>query len=192
MGPQVPGEGARVDARDGRDPIVAKEGRELPGTIEDGGSGIGHDERPQPRPEGLVVVEQTTVVADERVGHDHDLAGIGRVRADLLVAGLAGVDDQVATRRHGGTERDAGEDGPILEGQQRGPQVADSRIDDGRGSRRRRDDHAVRAGSRNGPAGRDAPWARAWRIHPPIGRGTVDQPPSRPLWTGTPASLDRP
>ncbi len=39
------------------------------------------------------------VVADQRVGHDHDLAGVRRVGADLLVAGLAGVDDEVAAGR---------------------------------------------------------------------------------------------
>ncbi len=39
------------------------------------------------------------VVADERVGHDHDLAGVRGVRADLLVAGLARVDDEVAAGR---------------------------------------------------------------------------------------------
>ena len=36
------------------------------------------------------------VVADQRVGHDDDLAGVRRVGADLLVAGLRGVDDEVA------------------------------------------------------------------------------------------------
>ena len=75
--------------------------------------------------------DEPAVVADERVGHDHDLAGIRGVGADLLVAGLAGVDDEVPAGGHRGTEGDAREDRPVLQRQQRRAQVPDPRIDDG-------------------------------------------------------------
>ena len=87
-------------------------------SVEHGGRGVGHDECPQPRADRLVVVGQAAVVADERVGHDHDLAGVRGVGADLLVAGLARVDDEVAAGRDRGAEGDAREDRAVLEGQQ--------------------------------------------------------------------------
>ncbi len=192
VGPQVPRECAGVDAGDRRDAVVAQECGELAGAIEHGRRGIGHDKRPQPRPERLVLVEQPPVVADQRIGHDHDLAGIRGVRADLLVAGLARVDDEVAAGRDGRAERHAGEHGAVLECQQRRSEVADPRVDDGRGPRRGWGDHAGNARPGTRSVGRAAPWARARRNAPPIGRGTVDQPPSRPHGTGTPASQDRP
>ena len=140
---QVPGERPGVDAGDGRDGRVAQQRRELACVVEHGGGRVRDDEGPEPRSERLVVGGEPAVVADERVGHDHDLAGIGRVRADLLVAGLAGVHDQVAAGLDRGPERDAGEHRPVLQRQQRRSQVADPGIDDGRGARQRGDDHAT-------------------------------------------------
>ena len=128
---QVAGERARVDAGDRRDAVVAQERGELAGVVEDGGRGVGDDERPQPRPDRLVVVDEPAVVADERVGHDHDLAGVRGVGADLLVAGLARVDDEVAAGGDRRPEGDAREDRAVLERQQRRPEVADPRVDDG-------------------------------------------------------------
>ena len=52
----------------------------------------------EPRPFGLVVVAQPAVVADQRVGHHDDLARVRGIGGDLLVAGLRGVDDEVAAR----------------------------------------------------------------------------------------------
>ena len=60
---------------------------------------------PQPRPLGLVVVADPAVVADQRVGHHHDLARVGGIRADLLVAGLARVHDEVAAGRDAAPRR---------------------------------------------------------------------------------------
>src|SRR6185503_18531586 len=102
------------------------------------------------------------VVPDEGVRHHHDLAGVGRVRADLLVARLARVDDEVATGGHGRTERHAREDRAILERQERRTEVADARIDDGGrpGSRwLGSGDHAA-SDTTNPPASR-ARWANA-------------------------------
>ena len=61
------------------------------------------DERPAVHPAGLGVVVTHPVVADQWVGHDHHLAGVGGVGADLLVTGHAGVEDDLAGG--GGSER---------------------------------------------------------------------------------------
>ncbi len=170
---QMPGERSRVHAGDRGDVVVAEERRELAGVVEHRGGGVRDDERAQPRPDRLVVVREAPVVADERIGHHDDLAGIRGVRADLLVAGLAGVDDEVAASGHGRPERHAREDGPVLERQQRGTEVPDPGIDDRTRARRRWDDHRP-ADTTNPPASR-ARWARTC--------GDI-QPPS-------PASRDR-
>ena len=130
----------------------------------------------EPRPDRLVVVGQPPVVADQRIGHDHDLAGVRGVGADLLVAGLARVDDEVAAGRDRGPERDAREDRAVLERQQRRTEVADPRIDDG-----------ARRGA--GGTGRAITRLRIQRTHRPRGLGgrgaCADiEPPS-------PASRDR-
>ena len=133
-------------------------------------------ERPQPRLIGLVVVREPAVVADQRIGHDHDLAGVRGVGADLLVAGLAGVDDEVAAGRDGRPERDAREDGAVLQRQQRRTQVADPR------DRRRRSAGVRRHGSRD----HAAPDTTTHRPRGRGGRGACAdiEPPS-------PASRDR-
>ena len=100
---------------------------------EHGRGGMADHEAAQPGSFGLVVTREATVVADERIGHDHDLAGIRGVGADLLVAGLGGVDHQVAAGRDRRAEADALEHGAVLEGQQRRTVGADARIDHGRG-----------------------------------------------------------
>ena len=164
VGPQVAGQGAGVDPGDGRDAVVAQERRELAGVVEHGRGRVGHDQRTQPRVGRLVVVDEATVVADEGVRHDHDLARVRGVGADLLVAGLARVDDEVATSGDRGPERDPGEYRPVLERQQRRTQIADARVDDRGGSRRRGHDHATATST--GPGARratnDPPAAGAW------------------------------
>ena len=159
---QVAGERAGVDAGDGRDRRVAQERDELARAVEHGGRRVGDDERRAATAARLVVVGQPPVVADERVGHDHDLAGVRGVGADLLVAGLAGVDDEVAAGGDRRPERDAGEDGAVLERQQRRTEGADARIDDGARSGRRRHgsgDHA--APDTTNPPASGARWADA-------------------------------
>ena len=132
------------------------------------------------------------VVADQRVGHDDDLAGVRGVGADLLVAGLRGVDDEVAAGRVGGPERDPREDGAVLEREQR------------RAERRRR--AGRRSSSARGSGGAEPAVGAADRRRspaphmktPPARRArwtrghTVDRPPFRPHGTGSPASRDRP
>ena len=75
----------------------------------------------------------------------------------------------------------------------RGPKIADrSRVERPPGARRWWDDHEGRTGmSSGGKVGKDLAPRGAWGAAqggPPIGGGTVDQPPSRPHGTGTPAS----
>ncbi len=119
-GAQVARKGPGIDTGDRRDPGTAEEGCQLARSLEDRGGRVGDNQRAQPWTERLIVVEQPTVVPDQRIGHHDDLAGVRRVGADLLVAGLAGVHDQVATGRHRRTKGDPREDRAILEGQHGG------------------------------------------------------------------------
>ena len=111
-------------------PSPAQERRQLARLLGDRRGRGRDDERPQPGALGLVVGADPPVVADERVGHDDDLAGVRGVGADLLVAGLAGVHDEVAAGRDVGPEGDPAEDRPVLEGQQGRPAGADAGVDD--------------------------------------------------------------
>ena len=87
------------------------------------------DESAQPGLRRLIVRNQAAVVSDQRIGHQHHLPRVARIGADLLVARLAGVHHEVATRGDGRTPRDAGEDAAIFQGEQGGSMVADARID---------------------------------------------------------------
>ena len=158
VGAQVAREGAGVDTGDGRDPRIAQERRELARAVQHRGRGVGHDECPQPRADRLVVIGQAAVVADQGVRHDHDLARVRGVGADLLVAGLARVDDEVAAGGDRGSEGDAREHRTVLEGQQGRSEVPDPWVDDRARARRRWDDHEP-ADTTNPPAPR-ARWAR--------------------------------
>ena len=128
--PEVARERARVQSRDRGDPGVPQERGQLAGVLEHGGCRGGHHEPPEPRPLGLVVAAEPPIVADQRVGHHDDLAGIRRVGADLLVAGLARVDHEVAARRDDRPEGDPGEDRAVLEREQGRTARADPRVDD--------------------------------------------------------------
>ena len=116
------------------------------------------------------------VVADERIGHDHDLPRVRGVGADLLVAGLAGVDDQVAAGRDRRTERDPGKTDPSSSASNAGPRSpilgSTTALDRGVGG-----------------TGRAITWLRIQRTHRPRGlggqtRAQTSMPPS-------PASRDR-
>ena len=66
-----------------------------------------------PGPAGLVVLAVYAVVADEGVGHDHALPGVGGVREDLLIAGHGGVEHHLAHPGLGGADAGAREDAPV-------------------------------------------------------------------------------
>ena len=216
--PQVARQRARVDAGDRRDARVAQERGQLARVLENRRGRVGHDERPEPRTLGLVVPAEPAVVADQRVGHHDNLAGVRRVGADLLVPGLARVDHEVAAGRDSRPERDPGEDSAVLERKEGRPARPDPRIDDqvGVGSRRhgtrslggtgrlaRDPGRPVQAGRgrrsdpprpmtacHRGPETKTPPITRRWARRTWFGVRTV--PPFRPLRTGTPASRDRP
>ena len=118
---EVAGQRARVHARDRRDRVVAQQRGELAGVVEDRGRRVGDDQRPEPRADRLVVLGEPAVVADQRVGHDDDLAGVRGVGADLLVARLAGVDDEVAAGRDGAPNAMPGKTVPSSSASNAGP-----------------------------------------------------------------------
>ena len=66
-----------------------------------------------PGPAGLVVLAVDPVIADEGIGHDHALSGVGGVGENLLVAGHGGVEHHLAHPRLGGADAGAGEDAPV-------------------------------------------------------------------------------
>ena len=180
---QVAGEGPGVDAGDRRDGVRSQHRRELAGVVEDRRRRVGDHEAAQPGPGGLVVVLEAPVVPDQRVGHHDDLPRVRGIGRDLLVPGLRGVDDEVAAGRDGGTERDAGEHGPVLQREQRGSGVADAGVDDRIGTRQRRMTKG-RWGDHGFPACRGVAPQAGMRMRTWL-------PPTRPHGTGTPASRDR-
>ena len=97
--------------------------------LEHGGRGMRDDQAAQPRPPALVVPRDSAVVADQRIGHQHDLARVGRIGADLLVAAMARVHDEIAAAGHGRAERNAVEHRAVLERQERRPVRADAWVD---------------------------------------------------------------
>ena len=75
---------------------------------------------PGPRAGGFPVLGVDAVVADLRVGHRHDLTVIARVGQDLLVAGHARVEDDLAVDFAPGAEGPAREHRAVFERQFRG------------------------------------------------------------------------
>ncbi len=121
---------ARVETRDGRNPRRSQQLDQLARRLEHGSGGVADDQAAQPGPATLIVERDATVVADQRVGHQHHLTGVRGVGADLLVAGRAGVGDKVAAARDGRPKSNAAEDRAVLEREQGGAGCAESGIDD--------------------------------------------------------------
>ena len=57
---------------------------------------LAHDKARDPALAGLVILKIDAVVADQRVGHGDDLAVVGGVGQHLLIAGHAGVENDLA------------------------------------------------------------------------------------------------
>src|SRR6476620_7187806 len=55
-----------------------------------------NDQRRDPRLAGFVVLRGNTIVTDQRIGHAHQLTLEGRIRADFLVSGHCGGEDDLA------------------------------------------------------------------------------------------------
>ena len=93
-----PRDAARVDALDGDDALLDQplgEGEVGAVVGRDRGELADH-ERLGPGALRLRVLAGDAVVPDERVGHGHDLSGVGGIGEDLLVARHGGVEDEVA------------------------------------------------------------------------------------------------
>src|SRR5262249_26728580 len=76
---------------------------------------LAHDEPAHEGAARLDVLAVHSDVADLGVGHHHELALVRRVREDLLVAGHARVEDELADRLADGPEGTAAEDGAVGE-----------------------------------------------------------------------------
>ena len=118
---QVAHERARVDALDGDDAAALEElgqrlrGTEVAGLI----AHVAHDEALRVDLAPLHVLGVHAVVANLGVGHRDDLAGVGRVADDLLVAGQRGVEHELAEGLPFRAARVAMEDGSVFEQQDR-------------------------------------------------------------------------
>jgi hypothetical protein len=77
------------------------------------------DESGDVRPPRFDVLLVNAVIADQRIGHGHDLAFIGRIGENLLVARHGGIETNLAARRGGGAEAFAMEHGAIFQSQNR-------------------------------------------------------------------------
>ena len=65
----------------------------------------------------LEILEVDAVVADQRIGHGDDLAGVGGIGEDLLISGHRGVENDLALTGAGAAEDTACQDRAILEGE---------------------------------------------------------------------------
>ncbi len=75
------------------------------------------DEPRNVRPLAFDVLAIDAVVADERIGHRHDLTLVGWIGQDFLVAGHGSVEDDFAFGGAGRAEGTAGENGAVFQGE---------------------------------------------------------------------------
>ena len=142
---------AGVDAADARHAAVAEpvEPASLGGGDVLAVLGVAHDDAAGVDAVGLHRRGGDPVVADQRVGEDDDLAGVGGVGDRLLVAGHRGVEDDLAGDRLDWPQALAVEAGPVLE-QDVGAHAATPRRSCAGGrrpGRRRRSSAPARSGS---------------------------------------------
>ena len=95
------GERACINALDAGNTVLLKVVAERPirAPVADDRRQLADDEARGVRPPRLDVLRVHAVVADERVGHRHDLALVGRVGENLLIPGHRGVETHLATGR---------------------------------------------------------------------------------------------
>ncbi|MEY3949309.1 MAG: hypothetical protein RJB43_664 [Verrucomicrobiota bacterium] len=115
-GAELLGQGAGVDALDAGDAILGEPGAEVGGgaPVRDDGREVADDETGDVRAGGLEVVFVHAVVADLRSRHGDDLAEVGRIREDFLVARHAGVEHDFPAEGGRSSERPAPKNGSIF------------------------------------------------------------------------------
>ena len=111
------GEGAGIDLADAGNAVLAEVGveGELAAPVADDGGEFADDEAAGLGPGGLGVCGANSVVADLHGGHRDDLAEVGGVGEDLLVAGHRGVEHALAGDGRIGPEGEAAENGTVFE-----------------------------------------------------------------------------
>ena len=72
------------------------------------------DEPFHPRPVRFYILGITAIIPDQGIGHGHDLAVIGRVGEDFLVAGHGGVEDDLPLGTAVVADGLSGEECPVL------------------------------------------------------------------------------
>ena len=95
---QLAGQTAGVDTRQADDLLLLEVFVQRQAAAPVGGMlrDLAHDKARDPALAGLVILKIDAVVADQRVGHGDDLAVVGGVGQHLLIAGHAGVENDLA------------------------------------------------------------------------------------------------
>ena len=164
----VEGDLARVHALDGHDAALGEEVGQaaLSAPVVGGMAHVGHDDTRKRHAVGLHVGGADAVVANLRIGERHNLAGVGWVGDDLLVAGHGRIEDELAEGLAGSPDRESLERGSILERKQRSggpgcqqwvhacPFLSGAR----RTAQKRRPDHVRRRPHKTGASVRDVPF----------------------------------
>ena len=115
------GQRAGVDVLDCDDAALAEEVGQTPDRLPVAGlaAHVVHDEATQVQVTGLHVPLVDAIVSDLGVGQRDDLAGVGRIAHDLLVADHRGVEDDLAEGLAGRACRTSLQHHAVLEGQKR-------------------------------------------------------------------------
>ncbi len=96
--PRVPDQGTCVDPFDTDDPLFLEKSRQRPtrAMIAGPAGKLANDKPANPGPPALGVGRAHAIVADLRVSHRYDLSVIRRIGQDLLIAGHARVENDLA------------------------------------------------------------------------------------------------
>ena len=115
--PRQPDQGAGVDPLDADDAVLLEIVGQRTGraVIADPAAQLADHEAADPGPPALGILGVDPVVADLRIGHRHDLTVIRGVGQDLLIAGHARVEDDLAVALTAGTKGRAREYRAVLE-----------------------------------------------------------------------------
>ena len=115
------GEAASIDAFDAQDPMLLKVLAKGLASAPVAGYGVELTDYKafDPGVQGLRVLWVDPVVTYLRIGHRDDLAAIGGIGEDLLVAGHTRIEDHFPTVLATSAKTEPSQDGAVLEGKQR-------------------------------------------------------------------------